>query len=97
MSKAYLHGLRHNAKIGKFVADTKDSDWVYLTLNGEKVIRQGKQSRGKVFAQGSNPDYKGRESFALEYLKDGHWRTYNSQAKTGEIKSQLERLTNAIA
>jgi hypothetical protein len=71
-----------------FHYSAKDSRY-YLLLdeNGMEVARQAKQSAGRVFRQGTNPDYKGRESYSLEYRRSGEdeWRTYDDQAAKGDI------------
>lgn len=95
--KAQLHGLRHGKIIAHtYLADTKsDPDWVLLTTNsGRAVARQAKFSVGKVFRQGTNPDYVGRESYPLERvdLSTGGWRSYDRQASKRDIISQLRRL-----
>lgn len=98
-----MHGLRDRAKFnvphelqrsvriaGPLIADTKgDRDWVVLrNAAGDPVIRQSKASMGRVFAQGTNPDYEGRESYELQYIDDdGSWHTYDSQARRGVIGS----------
>jgi hypothetical protein len=56
-------------------------------------VRQSKASMGRVFAQGTNPDYNGRESYELQYVDDGgDWHTYDSQARRGEIGSSPVRV-----
>lgn len=88
-----LHRLRNGAKFSAedtvLIADTKtDPEWVILmnAATNEPVARQAKQSSGRVFAQGSNPDREGRESYRLDYYRDGEWSLYDSQARAGAIK-----------
>lgn len=92
-----LHGLRHNQKFEGFIVDTKlDNKFVLLFLDGKEVIRQAKYSAGRVFRQGSNPDYKGRETYPIWYFNNGVWHEYDHQAHQGDVRYQIKRLKEAI-
>jgi hypothetical protein len=96
------HGLTNKGKVkcGPFtlLADTTDSEWVYLIYDDPKVLgadnplevaRQAKTSKGKSYRQGTNPDYEGSSNFPLQIwdVRDGKWRYYNDQAGEGAITS----------
>ena len=99
--RAQLHNLRNGEErlaptsLAKYVgeqplrADTKsDDEWVLLVdAAAGPVVRQSKFSNGRVFAQGTNPDYDGRESYAVEfrYPNDDSWHGWDDQAKRGYI------------
>lgn len=77
--------------------NNKDPEWSVLeTEDGVEVARQAKRSSGRVFQQGTNPDYEGRESYQLQYKKgpDADWSNYDSQARKGQLLNSefLQRL-----
>lgn len=86
-----LQEIRHGKKIvvndTQLTLSTKDPQWNMLVKSdGQPVARQAKQSSGRVFQQSwSNPDREGRESYQLEYYKNGEWRVWNSQSHKGEL------------
>ena len=90
------HGLRHNRKVDEFVADTKDSEFVYLKFNGQRVIKQKKESTGKRFRQGTNPDYEGFYVYPLYYFDGKEWRIYDSNAQKKDIINQISRLKESL-
>jgi len=92
MAKPVLHGARNGKKFEfegiPLILDTKsDPEWVILTtLDGQPVARQSKDSSGHYYQQSSsNPDYEGREGYALDQFRDGEWHTYSSDAHKGEL------------
>lgn len=76
----------------ELVLDTKsDPAWVTLkSPDGVSVARQSKVSSGRSYQQGTNPDYKGRESYPLEYFNNstGEWVVYDSNAHKNQILDQ---------
>jgi len=70
----------------------ESQEWLVLeTLDGTPVARQAKSSAGRVFRPASmmmgSPDSKGRDTFPLEYMVNDSWRSYDYQARKGEIMS----------
>jgi hypothetical protein len=66
---------------------------------GPPVARQAKLPGSRVFRQCSpimgSPDYEGYLTYKLEYWsEDNKWRTYDDQAKKGDILNQLHRLVD---
>jgi len=85
--------------------DNRDPAWVVLrTKDGVEIAQQAKRSSGRVFQQGTNPDYEGRESYELQFNRapshdpeaSPDWSTYDGQARRGEITSPtfLERIAS---
>src|SRR5574343_355297 len=65
---------------GDFVIDKKDNEWIVLSdLEGNPIARETKRPHGRVYAQGTNPDFEGRDAYALEYFdrKTETWKSYN--------------------
>lgn len=100
-----LHGLRQGkvviVKGRKFRADTmSDPDWVILYDHetARAVVRQSKWSQGRVFHQGMNSDYDGRESYISEYRRTNQtwWNTWDSQSAQGAILYDLDRIIDLM-
>jgi len=68
----------------KLHLSAKDGRYTLSTPDGVEVARNSERS-SRVFQQGTNPDYKGREAFELTYMKDGEWRTYDDMARKRDI------------
>lgn len=69
------------------VLDKKsDPEWNLLTTaDGTPVARQTKKTVGKKYRQGTNPDYDGYDSYALEQYVNGEWHTYSSDSHKGDL------------
>ncbi len=97
------HGKKVTTRGVTLVLDTRsDPDWnVLRTETGYPVARQTKQTVGRRFRQGTNPDYTGYLAFNLEYLNpsDETWHAYSSDAQKGELLDQrfLDRIAQAYA
>jgi hypothetical protein len=96
------HGKRIMAGNVPLRLNTKDPEWNALeTESGYQVARQAKRTSGRVFQQGMNPDYKGRESYMLQYKdpNDESWRTYDSQSRKGDLLNPtfLRRIASSYA
>lgn len=103
-----LHGLRNKERIQHgsitLVADTtSDPEWVYLYReDGTPVARQQKTAGGRVFSQGTNPDYTGFITFPLQVWRQygadpAEWHYYDRHAKKGDILYQIDRLVESLA
>jgi len=92
------NGKRVTASNVTFTLDTK-SDPVWFVLRnsgGVALARQCRKTWGKLFRQGTNPDYTGYDAYVLQTWdpRTESWKDYNSSAEKGALLNTLflERL-----